>query len=164
MGEAQKRVTHKDHMVRRTGEVRMAAGKGRKRRTTTDWAHGMASLPEGRYAGCENVTPAADHQNTHTKGACCAAFEPERARELVLPVEFCDTPEHGSSLNVAECELSAMARQCLSGRRIGSLSGLRTQAAAGSADVKARQRGVERRTGIDDARCKLRAVCPRVIL
>lgn len=31
------------------------------------------------------------------------------------------TPKHGSWLNIAECELSAMTRQCLHGRRIGEL-------------------------------------------
>ena len=75
-----------------------------------------------------------------------------------------DSSKYGSWLNVAECELSAMTRQCLGGRRIGELSELRTQIAAWSTDVNARQRGVERRMKIDDARCKLKAVYPRIML
>ena len=138
--------------------------RARKRRTTTDRAHEVAGLLEGRYAGCEKVTPVPDTLNTYSKAAFYAAFERERARELVRRIEFCPTPKRGSRLNVAECELSAMTQQCLSGRRIGALSELRTQIAAWSTDVNARQRGVKRRMGIDGARCKLKAVDPRIIV
>ncbi|MDE0625539.1 MAG: IS630 family transposase [Bryobacterales bacterium] len=136
----------------------------REPRTKTDWAHEVADLLEGRYADCGKVTLVLDNLNTHTKGAFYTAFEPERARELVRRIEFCYTPKHGSWLNIAECELSAMTRQCLSGRRIGELSELGTQIAAWSTDVNARQRGVEWRMKIDDARCKLKAVYPKSIL
>ena len=138
--------------------------RARKRRTKTDWAHEVAGLLEERYAGCEKVTLVPDNLYTHTKGAFYAAFEPERARELARRIEFCHTPNHGSWLNVAACELSAMTRQCLSGRRIGALSELRTQIAAWATAVNGRQHGVERRMRIDDARCKLKAVYPRIIL
>ena len=112
----------------------------RERRTKTDWA--LAALPEGRYAGCERVTLVLDNLNTHTKGAFYKAFEPARARELVRRIEFCYTPRHGSGLNIAENELSAMTRQCLSGRRIGDLEKLQAEIAAWSKDVNTRQRGV----------------------
>ncbi len=135
----------------------------RKRRTKRDWAYEVAELLDGRYAGCEKVTLVLDNLNTHTKGAFYAAFEPERARELVRRIDFCYTPKHGSWLNVAECELSAMTRQCLSGRRIGELSELQTQIAAWSTDVNVRQRGVEWQMKIDDARCKLKAIYPKIM-
>ena len=79
-------------------------------------------------------------------------------------IEFRRTPKHGSRLNIAECESSAMTRQCLSGRHMGELSELGTQIAAWSTDVNVRQRGVEWRMKIDDARCKLKAVYPKIIL
>ncbi len=78
-------------------------------------------------------------------------------------IDFCYTPKHGSWLNVAECELSAMTRQCLSGRRIGELSELQAQIAAWSTDVNVRQRGVEWQMKIDDARCKLKAIYPNML-
>ena len=53
------------------------------------------------------------------QGAFYKAFEPER--ELVRRIEFRYTPKHGSWLNVAESELSALARQCMHGRRLGDL-------------------------------------------
>ena len=89
----------------------------RARRTKADWAVEVAGLLEGRYADCPRVTLVCDNLNTHTKGAFYEVFEPVR-RELVRRLD-CYTPKHGSWLNIAENELSAMTRQCLSGRRIG---------------------------------------------
>ena len=136
----------------------------RERRTKVDWAQEVATLMEGRYADCEKVTVVLDNLNTDTKGACYAAFEATRARELVRRIEFCYTPQHGSWLNIAENELSAMTRQCLSGRRIGDLETLRTEIAAWSEGVNTRQHGVDWRMKIDDARRKLQSVYPRILL
>lgn len=90
----------------------------RPQRTKSDWAIEVAGLLEGRYAEKKKVTLVCDNLNTHTKGAFYEAFEPERARRLVRRIEFRYTPKHGSWLNIAENELSAMTRQCLAGRRI----------------------------------------------
>ena len=136
----------------------------RERRTKVDWAHEVAALAEGRYAGCDRITLVLDNLNTHTKGAFYQAFEPARARELARRVEFCYTPKHGSWLNIAENELSAMTRQCLRGRRLGDLGTLRGEIAAWSSDVNTRQRGVDWRMKIDDARCKLKSVYPKIKL
>ena len=136
----------------------------RQRRTKQDWAEEVAQLLEGRYASCAKITLVCDNLNTHTKGAFYAAFEPARARELVRRIEFCYTPKHGSWLNIAECELSAMTRQSLNGRRIGDLAELRAETAAWSADINTRQRGVEWQMKVADARCKLKSVYPKIIL
>ena len=136
----------------------------RERRTKTDWALEVACLLEGRYAKCPKITLVCDNLNTHTKGAFYAAFEPARARELVRRIEFCYTPKHGSWLNIAECELSAMTRQSVAGRRIGSLDALRAEIAAWSADINTRQRGVEWQMKVADARCKLKSVYLKIIL
>lgn len=136
----------------------------RERRTKLDWALEVARLLEGRYANCAKITLVCDNLNTHTKGAFYEAFEPARARELVRRIEFCYTPKHGSWLNIAECELSAMTRQSLDGRRIGDLAALRAEIAAWSADINTRQRGVEWQMKVADARCKLKSVYPKIIL
>ncbi|HVT90367.1 MAG TPA: transposase, partial [Tepidisphaeraceae bacterium] len=91
------------------------------RATKADWAVEMAGLLEGRYAACPKVIPVCDNLNTHTKGAFYEVFEPERARQLVGRLEFRHTPRHGSWLNVAENELSALTRQCVAGRRFGDI-------------------------------------------
>ena len=136
----------------------------RKRRAKVDWAEEVAELLEGRYAGCAKVVLVCDNLNTHTKGAFYAAFEPERARALASRVEFRHTPVHGSWLNVAECELSAMTAQCLGRRRIGDLDRLREELDAWSSDVNDQQRGVDWRFTTDDARCRLKHLYPKIIV
>jgi hypothetical protein len=136
----------------------------RRRRTKTDWAIEMACLLEGRYAHCSEVTLVCDNLNTHTKGAFYEAFEPERARQLVRRIKFCYTPKHGSWLNIAENELSSLTRQCVSGRRFSNIETLQDETAAWSTDVNSTQRGVDWQMKIDDARCKLTSVYPKIKL
>ena len=136
----------------------------RARRTKADWAVEVAGLLEGRYADCPRVTLVCDNLNTHTKGAFYEVFEPVRARELVRRLEFCYTPKHGSWLNIAENELSAMTRQCLSGRRIGDLATLHGEVSAWSSDTNDTQRGVDWQMKVDDARCKLKSVYPKILM
>jgi len=134
----------------------------RKRRTKFDWAHEVASLLDGRYADCARITLVCDNLNTHTIGAFYEAFEPERARQYVRRIDFCFTPKHGSWLNIAENELSSMTRQCIAGRRIGELETLQHEIGAWSIDVNATQRGVDWQMKIEDARCKLKSVYPKI--
>ncbi|NKB18687.1 MAG: IS630 family transposase [Pseudanabaena sp. CRU_2_10] len=136
----------------------------RPRRTKVDWATEMARLLEGRYAHCEQVILVCDQLNTHTKGAFYEVFEPERARQLVRRIKFCYTPKHGSWLNIAENELSSLTRQCVSGRRFGDIETLRDETAAWSTDVNNTQRGVDWQMKIDDARCKLTSIYPKIKL
>lgn len=136
----------------------------RQRRTKTDWATEMARLLEGRYADCEKVFLVCDQLNTHTKGAFYEVFEPKRARQLVQRIEFCYTPKHGSWLNIAENELSSLTRQCVADERFGDIETLRDATAAWSTDVNNTQRGVDWQMKIDDARCKLISIYPKIKL
>jgi hypothetical protein len=136
----------------------------RDTKTKIDWAIEMAKLLEGRYAKCERVILVCDNLNTHTKGAFYEAFPPARARRLVRRLEFCHTPKHGSWLNIAENELSSLTRQCIGGRRIGELQTLQDRIGAWSNDVNVTQRGVDWQMKIDDARCKLKSVYPKIKL
>jgi hypothetical protein len=131
-------------------------------KTKADWAIEMAALLEGRYADCEKVILVCDNLNTHTKGAFYEVFEPERARRLVRKLQWCHTPKHGSWLNIAENELSAMTRQCVSGRRFGDIDHLRRETTAWSNDVNRRQKGVDWQMKINDARAKLLSVYPKI--
>ena len=136
----------------------------RRRRTKSDWAREVAALLDGRYAECERITLVCDNLNTHTKGAFYEAFPPEQARRYAERIEICYTPKHGSWLNVAECELSCLSRQCLSGRRFPELSTLQEEIATWCSDLNARQRGVEWQMTISDARRKLTSLYPKIIL
>jgi len=134
----------------------------RPQRTKVDWAQEVAHLLDTRYADCEKVTLVLDNLNTHTKGAFYEVFEPEIARGYVKRIDFVYTPKHGSWLNVAECELSAMTRQCLNGRRIGELDELKQEIAAWSDYINAKQRGVDWQFQIDEARTKLARLYPQI--
>jgi hypothetical protein len=65
-------------------------------------------------------------------------------------------------LNIAECELSALTRQCLAHRRIGNLEILQAEISAWSAAVNSKQRGVDWQMKVDEARTKLKSIYPKI--
>lgn len=99
----------------------------RKRRTKMDYAEFMEKVSEQYDAAVMRVVQ--DNLNTHTYGSLYERFDPEKARNLKNRFEFHYTPKKGSWLNMAEIELSALARQCLD-RRIGDMETLETEAKA----------------------------------
>jgi hypothetical protein len=135
----------------------------RPRRTKVDWACEVAALLWTRYAKAEKVILVCDNLNTHTRGAFYEAFDPTTARDLVKRIEFRYTPKHGSWLNVAECELSAMTRQCLAHRRFGMIENLQSETAAWSTSTNEKQRGVDWQFRTDDARTKLKSLYPKLL-
>ena len=136
----------------------------RERRTKVDWALEVAELLRTRYAEAEKVILVCDNLNTHIKGAFYEAFPPAEARALVRRLDFRHPPKHGSWLNVAENELSAMTRQCLRGRRFGAVAELRTETAAWQQRTNDKQRGVEWQFRIDDARTRLKSLYPKLLV
>lgn len=134
----------------------------RPRRTKVDWANEVADLLRTRYAQAKKVILVCDNLNTHTRGAFYEAFDPAAARELVKRIEFRYTPKHGSWLNIAECELSAMTRQCLAHRRFGTIENLQRETAAWANITNTRQRGVNWQFRTADARNKLKSLYPKL--
>ena len=132
----------------------------RERRTKVDWAQEMESLLRTRYQSAEKVILVCDNLNTHTKGAFYEAFSPPTARALVRQLEFCHTPKHGSWLNIAENELSAMTRQCVTGRRFATVEEISSQTTAWHEHNNARQRSVDWQFQVDHARVKLKSIYP----
>ena len=136
----------------------------RERRTKIDWALEVEELLRTRYATAEKVILICDNLNTHTKGAFYEAFDPETARSLVRRLDFRHTPKHGSWLNIAENELSSMTRQCLRGRRFGTIEELRQETAAWHQRSNDQQRGVDWQFRVEDARIKLKSVYPNIVV
>jgi DDE superfamily endonuclease len=136
---------------------------GRPRRTKVDWAREVADLLRTRYAKAAKVVLVCDNLNTHTAGAFYEAFDPATARALVRRLEFRHTPKHGSWLNVAENELSALTRQCVAGRRFATIDKLRTETAAWATRRNAKQRAVDWQFRTADARAKLKSLYPKLI-
>ena len=102
------------------------------------------------------------NRDEYTKGAFYETFEPEAARSLVKRLEFCHTPKHGSWLNVAENELSALTRQCVQGRRFETIEKLRDEVAAWATHCNAKQKGVQWQLKVKNARIKLHSLYPKI--
>jgi hypothetical protein len=136
----------------------------REQRTKIDWAQEMAELLRTRYARAERVILVCDNLNTHTHGAFYEAFPPDQARAIVRRLQFCHTPVHGSWLNIAENELSSLTRQCLHGRRIGTLTELRNETSAWHETSNRKQRGVDWQFQVRDARARLRSLYPKMLV
>jgi hypothetical protein len=132
-----------------------------EQRTKIDWAHRVRDLLEGTYAEVEKVTLVMDNLNTHTVGSLYEAFPPAEARRLAERLEIHYTPKHGSWLNIAENELSALTKQCLS-RRIGTIEELREQVAVWERDRNTNAVQVNWRFTIDRAREKMGRVYPEI--
>lgn len=130
-------------------------------RTKIDWAHRVRDLLEGSYAGVPKVTLVMDNLNTHSIGSLYEAFPPAEARALVERLDIHYTPKHGSWLNIAENELSALSKQCLS-RRIGTLQQLRKEVSAWERDRNNATVRVNWRFTISRARQKLHRVYPHI--
>jgi hypothetical protein len=128
-------------------------------RTAVDWAEQVRILLEVDYPNARTVKLVCDNLNTHTTAALYEAFPAEQARALARRLEIHHTPVHGSWLNVAEIELSVLARQCLD-RRIGSADELRTEVTAWVAERNADKSQVVWRFTTDDARIRLRHLYP----
>lgn len=135
----------------------------RGQRTKVDWALEVEELLRTRYSQADKVIVVCDNLNTHPTGAFYEAFDPAKARAMVRRLEMRYTPKHGSWLNIAENELSALTRQCLKGRRLGDIEQLRAETAAWEAYTNAQQRGVEWQFNIADARAKLCSLYPKII-
>ena len=133
----------------------------RERRTKLDWAHEIRRLLDGRYAGVPKVTLVMDNLNTHTTGSLYEAFPPVEARLLAQRLEIHYTPKHGSWLNIAENELSALTRQCLA-RRVATLREMRSHVAAWQRKRNREEVPVRWRFTLDRARERMRRVYPRI--
>ena len=82
-----------------------------------------------RYPQATKVRLVMDNLNTHSVASLYETFQPEEARRLARRLEIHYTPKHGSWLNVAEIELSALNSQCLN-RRIPEIDVMRKEVAA----------------------------------
>ena len=130
-----------------------------ERRTAKDLAEVLRWLVEDVYEDAERVVLVCDNLNTHTPACLYEAFPPEQARRIAERLEIHHTPKHGSWLNVAEIELSVLARQCLD-RRIASAGELVREVAAWEDERNERAVEVRWRFTTADARIKLHRLYP----
>ena len=131
-----------------------------ERRTAVDWARQVRRLVDVDYPHADVIRLVMDNLNTHTVASLYAAFPPDEARRIARKLDIHHTPKHGSWLNVAEIELSALTRQSLR-RRIPDLARMRRDVAAWQAQRNAATVGVNWRFTTADARIKLRTLYPQ---
>ena len=129
-------------------------------RTKIDWANRMKWLLDEEYPNAKKVVAVMDNLNTHGLHSFYTAFPPEEAFRLAQRLEIHYTPKHGSWLNIAELELSALSIQCLEKRRIPSIAILNDDLFAWHTSRNSSQKGVDWQFTADDARIKLKRLYP----
>jgi hypothetical protein len=130
-----------------------------ERRTKLDWAYAVRELLDVHYPEVDCVRLVMDNLNTHSLGSLYEAFEPEEARRLAKRLEIHYTPKHGSWLNIAECELSALSRQCLD-RRIATMDELKREVQLWQEERNISTTGVSWHFKTREARIRLKRLYP----
>lgn len=131
------------------------------RRTKIDFAELVRELVDVHYPEAEKIVLVMDNLNTHTPGSLYDAFEPAEAKRLCDRLEIHHTPKHGSWLNIAECELSALSSQCTD-RRIADEETLRREVEAWQQERNAKQVTVDWQFTAQNARVKLKRLYPSI--
>jgi hypothetical protein len=132
-----------------------------EQRTKKDWARFMQKVIDEQYPKAEKIILVMDNLNTHICSSFYETFEPEEARRLIEKLELHYTPKHGSWLNMAEIELSVLARQCVA-RRIASIEDLQEHVSAWQDERNQDQTKINWRFTTADARIKLKRLYPSV--
>lgn len=129
-------------------------------RRRVEWAEVMRILADELYPEAEKIVVVLDNLNTHVLAAFYLTFEPCEARRLIERFEFHYTPKHGSWLNMAEIELSALVRQCLD-RRIPDKDSLIREVKAWEDQRNSEVIKVHWQFTTADARVKLKSLYPK---
>lgn len=130
-----------------------------QRRTKADWAMQIQELLEVHYPQAKRIRLVMDNLNTHTISSLYETFSPDVALSLAKRLEIHYTPKHGSWLNIAEIELSALTIQCLH-RRIGCMEQLQQEVTAWEVTRNQAQKSVQWHFTTDQARGKLKHLYP----
>ena len=133
------------------------------RRTKIDWAQRIKWVLDNQYPDAEKVVFVMDNLNTHTISSLYEAFPPEEAFRLAQRIELHFTPKHGSWLDIAEIELSALAAQCLGTRRIPTIEALNKELSAWEIKRNLDQKGVDWHFTNADARVRLKRLYPIIL-
>ena len=156
-------------------EVEPLAGKRHvvvtERRTRKDWAQQIQQMLDDRYPDAIKVCLVMDNLNTHSIASLYESFEPQEARRLAKRLDIHYTPKHGSWLNMAEIELSALKGQCLNpvwiaaqclNRRIADMVTMQTEVAAWEKNRNNSMRKIDWQFTTGDARTKLKRLYPKL--
>jgi hypothetical protein len=168
-GEKGKEVERQDYTYKRAGMRNIILWceplRGWRRtaitedRTACTFAQQLQRLVDEDYPNAERVVLVTDNLNTHGPWSLYELFEPVEARRIAERLEWHYTPEHGSWLNMAEIELSALERQCLN-RRIGDERTLVMEVKSWERERNQATTSINWHFTTRDARIKLRRLYP----
>lgn len=130
-------------------------------RTKKDWAECMRIIVDELYPKAKKITIVMDNLNTHTPASLYGCFEPSEAKRIADQLDIQYTPKHGSWLNMAEIEFSALSRQCLK-RRIPTQEVLRKEIKAWVVARNQESVGCNWQFTTEDARIKLKKLYPNI--
>jgi hypothetical protein len=128
-------------------------------RRKVEWAYCVKELLDVHYPDATKVRLVCDNLNTHSGGSLYQAFAAREAKRLCDRLEFHPTPKHGSWLNMAETELSALSGQCLD-RRMESKEEVVGEVAPWEAHRNRAEAKVRWRFTTEKARIKLEKLYP----
>ena len=131
-------------------------------RTCQDFARVIAHLVDVLHPDADKIVLVMDNLNTHTPASLYRAFAPAEAKRLADRLEVHYTPRHGSWLNMAEIELSVLARQCLA-ERMNDKENLQRQATAWQQRRNDCGIKTDWRFTTQDARIKLKRLYPTIL-
>jgi len=133
------------------------------RRTKKDWAVQIKWLLDDQYPDSEKVVLVMDNLNTHVISSLYEAFPPVEAFRLSHRLEIHYTPKHGSWLDIAEIELSALSVQCLGKRRIPDIQILNKELSRWHLKRNSLQKSVDWQFSTEHARNKLKRLYPAIL-
>ncbi len=130
-------------------------------RAKKDWAWWIKGMLDERYPDAVRIRLIMDNLNTHTPASLYEVFQPQEARRLAERLEIHYTPKHGSWLNMAEIELSALNGQCLD-RRIPTFNIMQNHIIAWEIDRNNRNVKIRWHFTNTKARMKLKHLYPKL--
>ena len=131
----------------------------RERKTRSDYAAFLRTLADEHFPEAERIVLVQDNLNTHSPASLYEVFPPAEAARIKARFEFHFTPKHGSWMNIAEIELSALTRGCLA-RRIPDRPTLARELRAWQHDRNQAATGIRWQFTTADARVKLIKLYP----
>ena len=125
-----------------------------------DKVAGIDNEEEEEYCKNEKRAKTEAGEQAHTTASFYKCFSPEEAFRLSQKLEIHYTPKHGSWLDIAEIELSALSLQCLENKRIPTISALNDILKSWSTNRNSLQKGVLWHFSTAEARIKLKHLYP----
>lgn len=121
----------------------------------------MKYIVDELYPEALRITIVMDNLNTHSPASLYECYEPQEAKRIAEKLDIQHTPKHGSWLNMAEIEFSALSKQCLN-RRIACQEELVKEVKAWECERNKKQIGCNWQFTTEDARIKLKKLYPTV--